>query len=398
MMHRLLLPPLLLSLGCLFAQNCPPTAIAPLSAPSATVLVSNAGDFWFDGNDGAATVRAQRPNGDSISFTTAFVGALWLSATLPDVSLRAVAPEYGRGFGEYSYAPGPLSSEGLPQADCADWDRLFPLTRGEVDAVMAAYTGLPLDPTTVPERVLGWPGRGNPYFRQVNGFDLPDRAAALAPFRDRDGDGVYEPTRGDYPLVRGDRAVWTVFNSAVQNRFSPPGAFLPAEVALLAYTYDAPTDPALATTTFYQYTITNGGDQPWTNFRPGFFLDFDLGCFENDRIGTIPDEGLLHVHNREADENVDCSAGLESSLDTRPLTFYQLVRATGPAPAATTTARFTSTIATLDGLFDGGPAATPPATATEVDRYLSGRWRDGQPINPRPVRLRHRRRHHPLHL
>ena len=34
----------------------------------------------------------------------------------------------------------------------------------------------------------------------------------LAPFVDQKGDGIYDPTEGDYPDIEGDQAIWWVMN------------------------------------------------------------------------------------------------------------------------------------------------------------------------------------------
>jgi hypothetical protein len=55
----------------------------------------------------------------------------------------------------------------------------------------------------VPAAIANWPG---------NGDTSLGIAAQLAPFIDLNGNGLYEPSLGDYPDIRGDEAVYVITN------------------------------------------------------------------------------------------------------------------------------------------------------------------------------------------
>ncbi|MCB9272057.1 MAG: hypothetical protein H6561_21205 [Lewinellaceae bacterium] len=54
-----------------------------------------------------------------------------------------------------------------------------------------------------PYRKTSWNGRhaAIPYFAELVGFELPNTTQGLASFYDRNGNGLYDPCDGDYPVI-----------------------------------------------------------------------------------------------------------------------------------------------------------------------------------------------------
>lgn len=144
----------------------------------------------------------------------------------------------------------------------------------------------------VPGMISSWPGNGN----TGNG-----ESPLLAPFHDSDGDQVYEPQNGDYPLIRGDRSVYTIINdgNGVHASGTDP---IGIEVHLLFYQYEDSIDAALTNTVFFQTTVFNRGTQTLTDFHAGHFIDFDLGNSQDDYIGTEPGRNLVYVYNGDLND------------------------------------------------------------------------------------------------
>ena len=65
------------------------------------------------------------------------------------------------------------------------------------------------------------------------------QAVLLAPFNDRNGDGVYDPGHGDYPAIRGDRGIFFLCNDDFGPHTESQGERIGAEVHGQAYAYDA---------------------------------------------------------------------------------------------------------------------------------------------------------------
>lgn len=97
--------------------------------------------------------------------------------------------------GENSFLPGMKGDNGA-------FNKIWKVTREQVSKHHADWIKDEEinDPISA---IYGWPGRGNPYFEQINGTPLPDgQNLPLAPFVDLDYDGIYDPGKGDYPFFK----------------------------------------------------------------------------------------------------------------------------------------------------------------------------------------------------
>lgn len=362
------------------AQTCTPLAQATLEGGNVSALITSGGDLWGDGSEGRYRIRARQADGTLREFSSFFAGALWLASTAPDGTLNVAAPTYGRGIGRTDYGPGPLLNGVTTTDNCANWDLVFPMTREEVEFVRTFPGNLLLEESDLSEALRGWPARGNPHFERIHGFALPDRAEGLAPFFDQDGDGNYEPLDRDYPLIQGDRALFTVFNDGVLKTDSNSPGMMGAEVHLLAYAYDRPGGGPLNATTVYEYTVHNYGDTDWRDCYVSLWNDADLGCFTNDRFGTSPARDLAYVYNDTPDEGETCVAGIPTSGNLRPVTMLQLLDATDEPGTDADESRLHS----IGGYYSSAVGqlglVTEPANKVEIFDVMRGRWRDGTPI------------------
>ncbi len=144
----------------------------------------------------------------------------------------------------------------------------------------------------VPGFISNWPGNGN----TGNGESL-----LLAPFRDLDGDQIYEPQFGEHPVIRGDRAVYTIVNDG--KGVHPSGLDQAGlEVHMMFYQYNDSSDNALTNTVFFQTTVFNRGTQTLNHFHVGHLADFDLGNPHDDYIGSEPGRNLIYVYNGDLND------------------------------------------------------------------------------------------------
>jgi len=239
-------------------------------------------------------------------------GAFWIGGRNPGGTLFVRAPLDGTGPGSYGYLPGPLI-DGQTSADtCARWDRFFTVTADEVDRHHDLYweaidndnMDLPLPLDSIPASILGWPGAGNPYFGEQNGFPLHDTPNGLAPFWDEDLNGIYNPALGDYPLFCGPKGIWSVFNTGSTN--ADPGG-IKLQIDVMASAPDN-ANPDLRRTTFYTYTVRNLGQEDLLDAYVGHFINSALGCADNDRTGSDPEARLFYIYNDTASEE-NCPGG-----------------------------------------------------------------------------------------
>jgi len=129
----------------------------------------------------------------------------------------------------------------------------------------------------------------------------------LAPFVDVNKDSLYNPLDGDFPLMKGDKMVFWVMNDDTSHDLSN-GDRLGVNNFCKAYAYDKPAIPTIHHTIFVEMEIINESDIDYTNLNLGLFNDFDIGCSDNDYIGSYPSGHFFYAYNRNSTDN-SCRIG-----------------------------------------------------------------------------------------
>lgn len=177
---------------------------------------------------------------------------------------------------------------------------IWHMTKGVVDSHIAHWMD---QGYVIPGMIASWPGNGN----TSNG-----ESAVLAPFHDMNGDQIYTPSEGDYPLIFGDRATYVIVNDG---KGAHPSGLVPIQIEmhLMIYQYENPADEILTRTTFVHTTLYNRGTNLLNNFHFGHLIDFDLGNPQDDYIGTEPGRALAYVYNGDLVDEDFVGNGYESN-------------------------------------------------------------------------------------
>ena len=302
-----------------YIQNCAQaTAQSDLDVNNVRARLLVGGDMWWDGNRAAYVVPQVEPGEPEVS--ALFAGALWMGGVDPAGNLKLAAQQFGTSSGSSDYWPGPLAANATTtQAEvCKNWDKIFSVRGEEIDLHLAQYAqavedNVAYDISAIPKGVIEWPGLGNEFFFDIFGFQLPDAPQGLAPFWDENGDGMYTPQFGDYPIIeiRGcseptyaDGMEFWIFNDAGNVHTESGADAIQMEVHALAFAYA--TDDALNDMTFTRYKLINRAVESLDSTFFGIWLDADLGCSEDDYVGCDTIRDLMYVYNRDA---IDGSAG-----------------------------------------------------------------------------------------
>ena len=148
--------------------------------------------------------------------------------------------------------------------------------------------------------IYSWPGKSNPYFEQFNGFKIDVVDYALAPFYDNNQDGIYNPDQGDYPwhpsidhAVVPQQLFWTIFSNTNAN--------LRFEIGLTAWAFNCSTNPILNRSIFCSYQLTNkdAGRRDLIDCRMGINVDPEIGCYNDDYVGSYPDGNASYWYNAD---------------------------------------------------------------------------------------------------
>ncbi|MCH2224733.1 MAG: T9SS type A sorting domain-containing protein, partial [Crocinitomicaceae bacterium] len=128
----------------------------------------------------------------------------------------------------------------------------------------------------------------------------------LAPYVDVNLNGEYDPENGDFPCIKGDRAIYLIMNDKGDVHQSG-GAALGIEVHYMFYQYESSDD--INNTTFCNMRIINRGTETFSDFHTGVFLDSDLGGYNDDYVGSSESKKLMFAYNGD-DNDQDVSGNV----------------------------------------------------------------------------------------
>ncbi len=235
------------------------------------------GDMWWD--PVAQVPKCEFPKGSGKHI--GFASALWMSGYDAMGQLIVASQMYQRDTCEFW--PGPLDTAGhITYATSQNWAKIWKVNRADINAfrALASHTT-----TNTPAAILTWPAAGNANAAGNGGVALTIAAGArMAPFVDLNSNGIYEPLAGEYPDIKGDQALWYVFNDNLAPHYISQTGSFKAEVHVMAYAYNRGSS-IINNVVYYEYEIVNKSHFTWLNFRVGQFADMDLGYYADDYIG-----------------------------------------------------------------------------------------------------------------
>ena len=299
----------------------PSSTYAWLNINNARVRVNAGGDMWWDLPGGSGAKYYIPANG---SATSLYAGSLWIAGMDINNQLKCAAIRF-RQVGN-DFWTGPLTIDGTASIDaatCMEYDKMFNITRAEVDDFLANCDehGIPAQGYEIPSNIMNWPAHGDP----ARGMSY-----YLAPFYDKDGDGNYDPTQGDYPyyditnelchtqtptmeeenfgtvhgsilsdqVIKGDQTIWWVFNDKGNSHTETGGSAIGMEIRAQAFAFS--TNDEINNMTFYSYEIINRSTYTLTNTYFSPWTDVDLGYAKDDYVGCDVSRGLGYGYNGSA--------------------------------------------------------------------------------------------------
>ena len=299
------------------AAGCTPSsAFEWLDINNVRTRINAGGDMWWDLPSGTGSKYFIPANG---SATSLFAGSLWIAGVDVNNQLKCAALRF-RQVGN-DYYTGPLTVDGkasITPETCAKWDKIFKITRAEVDEFLANYQAGNV--SEIPSIIKNWPA--------TRADDDPEGIAYyLAPFYDADGDGEYVPENGDYPyyditnelchtkiptmeeekfgtmhgsiladqVLKGDQTLWWIFNDKGASHTESQGQAIGIEVRAQAFAFA--TNDEINNMTFYSYEIINRSTYTLTGTYFSPWTDVDLGYGYDDYVGCDVARGLGYGYN-----------------------------------------------------------------------------------------------------
>ncbi|HWB64655.1 MAG TPA: hypothetical protein VG603_14160 [Chitinophagales bacterium] len=338
------------------------------------------GDMWWNFSE----PKYEVPKGDgSHPLCSIFAGAVWISGYDAGGNLKCAAQTYREGGNDFW--PGPLTNGDVDQATCTQYDRQFNVYGANIAIAQTAYAtkGNLTTEGDIPKDVLAWPAIGNQYLATDPSLigQTFNVTSNLAPFHDADGDGAYDPTKGDYPVIPcrsgdatayADQMVFWVFNDLGNIHTQTNGQAIGVQVNALAFAFQSTDD--INNMTFYKYEIINKSSNNLYQTYVSQWVDPDLGCYSNDRVGcdTTRNLGVCYNGSTPDPDNCQNENGYGSQLPAVGVDFFE-----GPLADNGAQIGLSSFVYFTNGAVT---AQADPSTAAQYRNYQTGYWADGTPF------------------
>ena len=299
------------------------------------------GDVWWDGSRGLYVVP--KPAEGQPAVSSIFAGGVWVGGVDKAGNIKLAGVTYRSLTDNFDWFPGPLDDAGqTDEPICKNWDRFFNVLGDNVRKHVQAYdnamaNGLEYSCDSIPEDILYWPGIGNPYWNDKYDFELPEgEADRLGAFWDEDGDGTYNPCKGDFPTIDirkcepdtrnaakelvPDQMIFWVYNDNGGVHRLTAGDAIQMEVQVQSFAYA--TNDEINDMTFYRYKLINKADSDIIDCFFAMWVDPDLGCYSDDYIGCDVGRSLAYTYNEDAldgSDGVNCAGGTNTYKDRIPM-------------------------------------------------------------------------------
>jgi hypothetical protein len=235
------------------------------------------------GQNSSEAAHLIKNNGAAIAGTI-FSSSLWM-ATIIDNDTIASCDRYGMTE-ERSFGP---KSDAIDLEYYYKYNRIFRISSDMIDEHLAHYG----DPEyVIPMDIIEWPAHGD----ITNG-----EAPFLAPFKDLNQDGIYQPELGDYPAIKGDQCAFFILNDC---RPMDPGFVsfpdsLGFEEHIMQYAFESGPS-ALLNTLFVEHRLINRSNRTYDTIHCGIWNDLDIGNSADDYIGTDVLRNCVYAYNGDA--------------------------------------------------------------------------------------------------
>lgn len=313
--------------------NCSPSVRKlTMKFNDVSALIEQGGSMFQDRQNGVAAYEIPKGSG----LTVIFAGALWMGGTDVNGQLKLAALTFRTGndfwagplsvnLGSGDYDPlfpvgdDAIRDYGAATIDpdqCMAYDKFFTVTKSTVIKFNIWYECNEGIITEGCEDVIeltsdewlsinSWPAHGDASRGQDH---------YLAPFYDRDEDGIYDPSLGDHPWyddilgrddiecgidrrisLFGDETHWWIFNDKGNIHTETGGDPIGMEIRAQAFAFA--TNDEINRMTFYNYELINRGTQTLFNTFFSQYLDADVGNYSDDYVGCDVSRGLGYAFN-----------------------------------------------------------------------------------------------------
>jgi len=253
--------------------------------------------LFYDATNSIATFEVPKGSGSN----TIFAGNLWMAGKNQD-SVYLNADMYGVTLNVGRSGPI-MDSVYYDKNYSYEWDRLWKISNLDIIYHQNNWNSGGYQPIEV---IASWPAHGD---------TSKGQAFYLAPFVDNNGDGIYNPYDGDSPKIKGQQAIYFIYNDMREQITNRP---MNSEIHGMAYAYKCPSDSAIYNTIFLDYTIYNRSNLTYDSTYIGMWNDFDIGNYSDDAIACDVARSTFYAFNGDSvDENANGAQGIKTILQRK---------------------------------------------------------------------------------
>lgn len=352
-------------------------------------LISNYNTMHWDlFGDGDA--RYQVPKGTSINTAPSsnFASAFWIGGLDVANQLHLAAQTYRQAGDDFWAGPLDTINASTNLSTINQFNRVWKLNKSDIDAFITNYAnGTVASGSYTPvSDLLTWPANSN-----------GNISKKLAPYVDVNQNGIYDPVNGgDYPKIKGDQAIYYIFNDNGGVHQNTGGQALGFEIHAMAYAYgpgpETSSFPQLAYTTFYNYRVINRSNMNYHNVYLSMWSDVDIGYYGDDFIGCNVSGNYGYAYNGD---NLDDVLGSTVGYSNNPpAAGFQVLK--GPYAQSNDgidndnngiidefcEQNLMNKFTYFNNSFPGVPMNTiDPDNASQYYNYMTGYWKDGTPFS-----------------
>lgn len=291
---------------------------------------------------------------------TIYSSALWIAGRDVNGNIHSACERLRKGKLPYAsntgwdFWTGPVMEQSHYNPDyLVDHNRLYYMTRYDV----LEHISHCQDPGYFPSgRINKWPASGYPEM---------GTAEILAPFTDVNKDGKYDPLLGDYPRIKGDEAVYFIFNDDFAEHTESFGRKFGMEVQGMAYAFRCVEDSAFNNTLFVRYQAINRSDTTYHSVYIGNYTHFAIGT-PDDYLVCDSLQNAVYAYNRDV-------------YDSAASQYYPAYGAHPPAQAVVLLNRPVDHFMYFYSPWppSGSPFNGVPTDPEEYYNYMKSIWTDG---------------------
>lgn len=317
------------------ATCLPASSSNELTVNNVRAYIETGGTMWFK-----ELAEYEVPAGSGK--TSMFCAALWIGGRDANGQLKLAAVRFRQVGNDYWTGPLKFTGASTTQSMCIKYDKHFKITRAEVDQHISSYN---TSGYVMPSSIANWPAHGEEGYSYY-----------LAPFKDVNGNEVYDPENGDYPyyditnelcpwtedniaraaahqlprtpedlwterqnyggsgsgefqydykrsngmiyadhVLKGDATLFWIFNDNAGAHTESQG--MPIGLEIRGQCFGFSTNDELNNMTFYSYEIINRSTYTLANTYFSQWVDPDLGYAQDDYVGCDVGRGLGYCYN-----------------------------------------------------------------------------------------------------